>query len=103
MVNIYKRVGVVKCLLLIFFFVQYVNAQTTIVSWNLKDFGNSKSNEEINFIANTIKNYDVIAIVEVVAGNGGAQAVARLADVFEKEQSGITQLRTLKRAQINMK
>jgi deoxyribonuclease-1-like protein len=49
------------------------------VSWNIQNFGKSKSEVEINFIANTLKNYDIIAIQEVVAGYGGAQAVAKLA------------------------
>lgn len=52
--------------------------QISICSWNLKDFGKSKNDAEIEFIANTIKTYDVIAIQEVVAGYGGPQAVARL-------------------------
>jgi endonuclease/exonuclease/phosphatase family metal-dependent hydrolase len=70
---------------LIFF--QSLNAQTTLMSWNLKDFGNSKSDTEINFIANTLKNYDVVAIQEVVAGEGGAQAVARLAGALNRKGS----------------
>jgi deoxyribonuclease-1-like protein len=40
------------CFVLVFLF-QFLNAQTTQISWNLKDFGKSKSDEEINFIANT--------------------------------------------------
>lgn len=57
-----------------------VSGQTSIsiCSWNLKDFGKSKNDEEIEFIANTIKSYDAIAIQEVIAGYGGPQAVARL-------------------------
>jgi hypothetical protein len=43
--------GKLKSFYVIFCFVQYVNAQTTLVSSNLKDFGKSKSDEEINFIA----------------------------------------------------
>ncbi len=58
-----------------------------VVSWNLQDFGESKSEEVINFIANTVKNFDVIAIQEVVAGNGGAQAVARLADELNRKSA----------------
>lgn len=54
-------------------------SQTKILSWNLENFGKSKSESEINFIANTIRDYDIIAIQEVVAGYGGAQAVAKLA------------------------
>ncbi|MDB5119033.1 MAG: Endonuclease [Sphingobacteriales bacterium] len=50
----------------------------SICSWNLKDFGKSKNDQEIEFIANTVKQFDIIAIQEVVSGYGGAQAVARL-------------------------
>ncbi|RYG45426.1 MAG: endonuclease, partial [Chitinophagaceae bacterium] len=57
-----------------------------IGSWNLKDFGQSKSAGELKFIAKTIKDYDVAAIQEVVAGFGGSQAVARLAN--ELNQTG---------------
>jgi len=51
----------------------------TLVSWNLKDLGSSKSAEEVRFIAKTLRHADVVAIQEVVAGYGGAQAVGRLA------------------------
>jgi deoxyribonuclease-1-like protein len=56
-----------------------VLAEVKLVSWNIQNFEKSKSEVEINFIANTLKNYDIIAIQEVVAGYGGAQAVAKLA------------------------
>lgn len=60
--------------------------QTTVsvCSWNLKDFGTSKNEIEIAFIAKTVKQFDVIAIQEVVAGPGGSQAVARLADALNR-------------------
>jgi endonuclease/exonuclease/phosphatase family metal-dependent hydrolase len=50
----------------------------TLLSWNLKDLGNSRDATEIRVIAETVRNADIIAIQEVVAGDGGAQAVARL-------------------------
>lgn len=56
-----------------------------VYSWNLKDFGKSKSDEEIVFIANLIKDADIICIQEVVAGDGGAQAVARLNDALNRK------------------
>ncbi len=62
-------------------------AQTKLLSWNLENFGKSKSDNEITFIANTIKSYDIIALQEVVAGPGGAQAVARLADELNRKGS----------------
>jgi len=73
----------------IFFIIIFLSlstySQTTICSWNLKDFGKSKSDSELEFIANTVKNYDVLAIQEVVAGDGGAQAVARLSDILNRK------------------
>lgn len=62
-------------------------AQVKLVSWNIQNFGKSKSEVEINFIANTLKHYDIIAIQEVVAGYGGAQAVAKLADELNRKGS----------------
>jgi endonuclease/exonuclease/phosphatase family metal-dependent hydrolase len=60
-------------------------SQTKILSWNLENFGKSKSDIEITFIANTVKNYDIVAIQEVVAGDGGAQTVAKLADELNRK------------------
>ena len=62
-------------------------SQTKLLSWNIQNFGKSKSKETVNYIANTIQDYDIIAIQEVVAGYGGAQAVARLVD--ELNRTGI--------------
>lgn len=62
-------------------------AQVKLLSWNIENFGKSKSDSELNFIANTLKGYDIIAIQEVVAGYGGAQAVARLADELNRKGS----------------
>lgn len=64
-----------------------VFSQTKLLSWNLENFGKSKSEETINFIANSLRDYDLIAIQEVVAGYGGAQAVARLADELNRKGS----------------
>jgi len=53
-----------------------------ICSWNLKDFGKSKSTETLDFIATTVSNSDVVAIQEVVAGNGGVETVSKLAQIL---------------------
>ena len=70
-------------LFLLAFFFLFSNglllAQVKIVSWNLQNLGKSKSTEEIAFMANTLRDFDVVALQEVIAGHGGAQAVARLA------------------------
>lgn len=77
----------IKLLSLLLIFSLSVFSQTKLLSWNLENFGKSKSDQEIAFIANTIKDYDIITIEEVVAGNGGAQAVARLADELNRKGS----------------
>lgn len=76
--------GKVLTFLLLVFCSSGLLGQTTLCSWNIRDFGQSKDNTEIAFIANTIKGYDIVAIQEVVAGPGGAEAVARLADQLNR-------------------
>ena len=67
---------------------QVVWAQVSVCSWNLEDFGGTKNNAEIDFIANTLKNYDVILIQEVVAkDSGGEEAVIRLNNALNKKGS----------------
>ena len=56
----------------------YGYSAVSIISWNLKDFGNTKSDYELTFIIKILKDYDIIAIQEVVSGDGGAQAIAKL-------------------------
>ena len=60
-------------------------SQTKLLSWNLENLGKSKSDQEIRFMANTVNSYDIIAIQEVVAGLGGAQAVAKLAEELNRK------------------
>jgi endonuclease/exonuclease/phosphatase family metal-dependent hydrolase len=49
-----------------------------VVTWNLYNFGQSKNDSEIAFIAETLRDADVVAVQEVSTGPAGAQAVARL-------------------------
>ena len=59
--------------------------EVSIISWNIRDFGKTKSDSIINAIANIVQNYDIVAIQEVVSGFGGSQAVAKLADVLNRK------------------
>lgn len=68
-----------------FFILHTLTAQIKICSWNLENFGKSKTNATIDFIANTLKEYDIISIQEVVAGYGGTQAVAKLTDALNRK------------------
>jgi deoxyribonuclease-1-like protein len=67
------------------FFTLFSFSQTKILSWNLENFGKSKSETELNYIANTIVDFDIIAIQEVVAGYGGAQSVAKLVALLNQK------------------
>jgi len=62
------------------------NAQDKVwlLSWNIRDFGKTKSAETIMYVASIVKDYDIIALQEVVSGYGGSQAVARLADELNR-------------------
>ncbi len=52
-----------------------------LVSWNIQDFGRSKSHEALLVMAKVLKNADIVAIQEVVPGKSfGTQAVAKLAN-----------------------
>lgn len=75
-------------LLLIFLhFSAFSQEDISLISWNIRDFGKTKSNEELGEIANILKNTDIIAIQEVVAGYGGAQAVAKLTEELNRKGS----------------
>ena len=73
-----------KVNLTLFFFLlsALLFSQTKVLSWNIENFGKSKSEIQLNFIANTIKDYDIITIQEVVAGYGGAQSVTKLVEIL---------------------
>jgi endonuclease/exonuclease/phosphatase family metal-dependent hydrolase len=71
--------------LLLFLISTFCFSQTKLLSWNIENLGKSKSDKTINYIANALRDYDIIAIQEVVAGYGGAQAVARLADELNRK------------------
>lgn len=81
-----------KNLLLSFFIFFHFNIYSQIdtinlVSWNIRDFGKSKNSEELNQIADIVRDADILAIQEVVAGYGGAQAVAKLTDNLNRKGS----------------
>lgn len=60
-------------------------SQTKVLSWNLENFGKSKSTAELNYIAKKVSTYDIIAIQEVVAGYGGAQTVAKFVQILNEK------------------
>lgn len=56
-----------------------------IASWNIRDLGQSKTSIDINQIATILRDFDVVAIQEVVAKDpAGAQAVAKIVDELNR-------------------
>ncbi|WP_340063490.1 endonuclease/exonuclease/phosphatase family protein [Ascidiimonas aurantiaca] len=71
---------------LLFCFNAFSQSDTIVLaSWNIRDFGKSKNNEELEQIADIVKDVDILAIQEVVSGYGGAQAVAKLTDILNRK------------------
>ncbi len=59
--------------------------ELTLVSWNIQHLGRTKTAEDIYAIANTLRDFDIVAIQEVVAKDpAGAQAVAKIADELNR-------------------
>lgn len=80
-----KRIHIVFSIFLLILGGKSFAQDLSIISWNLKDFGQSRDDEEILLIAKEIKHADIVAIQEVVAKHpGGVQAVARLADQLNR-------------------
>jgi len=71
----------------LFFVPTIVESQDyNIVSWNIRDFGQSRTAEEIEMIADVLKDADIVALQEVVGKHpGGIKAVARLVDELNRK------------------
>lgn len=63
------------------------NSYLNIVSWNIQNFGRSKSDVEIKYISEKVKGCDIVAIQEVSTSEFGAQAVAKLDSCLDKTGS----------------
>ena len=78
-----------KYILLVLLFCSFASfsqqKELILASWNIQDFGKTKNTEELEQIAEILRDTDIIAIQEVVAGYGGAQAVAKLSDILNRK------------------
>ncbi len=73
-----------KLLLLVFLWTNILLAQVKILTWNVENLGSKKSDSEVQYIASILKEYDIVALQEIVAGYGGVQTVAKLADELNR-------------------
>ena len=67
-------------------FSQIDTTHLNIVSWNIQNFGKSKSSSDstMKYICDKVKIYDIIVIQEVSTSEFGAQAVAKLDDLLDR-------------------
>lgn len=89
-VDIKLQNEMLKNLLLTFFIFFHFSIHSQIdtinvVSWNIRDFGKTKNSDELEEIAEIVRDTDILAIQEVVAGFGGAQAVAKLTAILNRK------------------
>ncbi|MFM2135518.1 MAG: hypothetical protein RL021_918, partial [Bacteroidota bacterium] len=85
-----KLIRLILFVLIFFVRVSFITAgpdTLSVVTWNIQNLGKSKSDEEIAFMASVLRTFDMVAVQEVVAGVGGAPAVARLADALNRTGS----------------
>ena len=55
-----------------------------VVSWNLYNFGRTKDDQEIAVAAQTLRDFDLVAVQEVVTSPPGAQAIGKLDDALDR-------------------
>jgi len=55
-----------------------------LVSWNLYNWGRTKDNQEISVAAETLRDFDLVAVQEVVTSPPGAQAIGKLDQALDR-------------------
>jgi len=59
-------------------------AQVTVCSWNVQNFGKSKKDTTLQFMAKQVLQCDILAIQEINTGPDGAQTLAKLVDILNR-------------------
>jgi len=62
-------------------------SQLKLVSWNIENLGDSKSDSTLLYITQQLKNFDIVALQEIVASPAGSETVAKLADLLNRTGS----------------
>ena len=67
-------------------FSQVDTSKLNIISWNIQNFGRSKSESDsvMKYIASKVKIFDIVVVQEVSTSEFGAQAVAKLDDLLDR-------------------
>jgi endonuclease/exonuclease/phosphatase family metal-dependent hydrolase len=80
------KLSILFCFISLLGHSQIDTSYLNVISWNIQNFGRSKSQNDttMNYICNKIKDYDIIAIQEVSTSEFGAQAVVKLDDLLDR-------------------
>lgn len=73
----------------LFTYSQTDTSYLNVVSWNIQNFGRSKSADTsvMNYICQKVKKFDIVAVQEVSTSEFGSQAVAKLDDLLDRTGS----------------
>lgn len=74
-----------RFLFIFLFTFQSLIAQVQVVSWNIANFGASKTSEQVVFLAQYLRSYDIVVLQEIVAVSGGAQQIAAMIDALNRK------------------
>ena len=78
---------ILMCLFSVVGYSQVIDtAYLNVISWNIQNFGRSKSESDsvMKYICSKVKSHDVVVIQEVSTSEFGAQAVAKLDDLLDR-------------------
>lgn len=78
---------ILMCLFTVVGYSQVIDtAYLNIISWNIQNFGRSKSESDsvMKYICSKVKLHDIVVIQEVSTSEFGAQAVAKLDDLLDR-------------------
>ena len=78
---------ILMCLFSVVGYSQVIDtAYLNIISWNIQNFGRSKSESDsvMKYICSKVKLHDIVVIQEVSTSEFGAQAVAKLDDLLDR-------------------
>lgn len=74
-----------RYVIFLLFWIAISNAQLKVCSWNLENLGSSKSDSTLVFIASVLRDFDVVALQEIVVNPSGAKSVAQIADELNRK------------------
>jgi deoxyribonuclease-1-like protein len=70
--------------MLLFFGINSLSQDLDIITWNIRDFGDRLTEEQVNLIATVIENSDIVTIQEVVTNPSGNEKAGAILEQLRK-------------------